>query len=113
MAVETIRETTLRELAEANTIQSVHAIGQRSGFAVAIRYGSTERFLASTRSGVRLFPNLTTLAIFLRKIGISHFEVDTTSYEQGLVRPPRPDRAEALRQTRTRQKQGNLFEGSS
>lgn len=113
MPSETIKETTLRVLVEANSVQSALIIGQRGGFAVAVRCGAIDRFLVSSRSGVRLFPNLTNLAVFLRRLGISRFEVDTMNYEPGRVRPPRPDRAEALKGTRTRLKQAHLFEGKS
>lgn len=108
---ETIRETTLRELIEAGSVRSVVAIGQHGGFLVSVRCGEIDRALASARGAVRLFPNLTTLAALLRKLGISGFEVDTAHYEPGRVRPARPDRAEALRRTRTRPKQANFFEG--
>jgi hypothetical protein len=92
-------------------VRSVVAVGQHGGFVVSARCGRTDRSLASARGGVRLFPNLTTLAALLRKFGISCFEVDTANYEPGRVRPARPDRAEALRRTRTRPKQANFFEG--
>jgi hypothetical protein len=107
---ETIREPTVRELIEANSIRSAYAVGQKGGFAVAFRYGLTERFLSSTRGEVRLFSNLTTLAAYLRRLGISRFEVDTANYEAGRLRPARPDRAEALRNTRTRLSQADLLE---
>lgn len=113
MSQETIRETTLRELIEAGSVRSVVAVGQHGGFLISARCGGTHRFLASARGAVRLFPNLTTLAARLRKLGISCFEVDATSYEPGRVRPARPDRAEALRRTRTRPKQANFFEGEA
>lgn len=109
MAIETIRETTLRELVEANSVRMAQVIGQRGGFVLSVRYGMTERFLASTRGDVRVFSNLTTLATFLRRLGISRFEVSTSDYEAARVRPARPDRAEALRRTRTKFKQVPLI----
>lgn len=111
VAPEAIRETMLRELAEANSIRLVKAVGQQGGFAITVCYGAVERLLSCTRGGIRLFPNLTTLATFLRKLGITRFEVDTANFEPGRVRPARPDRAEALRRTRTRRQQGSFFEG--
>lgn len=109
MARETIRETTLRELVEANSIRAATVIGQRGGFIVSVRYGMTERLVASTRGDLRVFPNLTTLAIWLRRIGLSRFDVDTSNFEPGRIRAPRPDRAEALRSTRTRPRQAELL----
>lgn len=107
---ETIREPTLRELIEANSITSAIMIGQKGGFAISIRCGATERLLANSRGEVRLFSNLTTLATYLRRLGISHFEVDTANYEASRLRPARPDRAEALRKTRTKLRQASLLE---
>lgn len=107
-AVATIKEPTLRELAETDSIRSVRANGQLRGFALLVDYGRAERKLVTARGEARLFSNLTTLACFLRKLGIERFEVDTTHYQPGRIRPPRPDRAAALRKTRTRPRQPSL-----
>ena len=110
---DTIRESTFRELIEANSVRATQAVGMRGGYVIAICCGQTDRLLASTRGDVRVFTNLTTLATYLRKLGISHFEVDSADYEPERVRPARPDRAEVLRRTRTRPRQGSIFEGQS
>jgi len=110
MEAESIQETTLRELIGTGVTLSVQAVGQHGGFAVVVCCEKTDRFLANTRRGIRLFPNLTTLAAFLRKIGVLQFSVDTANYEPGRVRAARPDRAEALRRTRTVPRQRNFFE---
>ena len=111
----TLRETTLRELAASGALRRVSAIGQVGGFAVTVLCGTaeTETLLASTRGEVRIFPNLTTLAAHLRRLGIDQFEVNTAGYEPARVRKPRPDRARALRRTRTNPVQPRLFEGTS
>ena len=106
---DVILEATLRALLEADTIRAVSAVGRRGAFTLAVQYGDCERLLASTRGDVRLFSNLTTLAVFLRRLGVSRFEVDTKEYEPGRVRPARPDRAEALRRTRTKPRQGTFL----
>lgn len=106
----TLREPTVRELIEAGSITTAHAVGRSGGFAVMFRCGAVERCLASARGGVRLFSNLTTLGIYLQRLGISGFEVDMSNYQPGRLRPPRPDRAEALRKTRTRLRQADLLE---
>jgi len=110
--MQTIREPTLRELIKANSIGSALAVGQFGGFALAVQCGDTQRYLGSTRGSMRIFPNLNTLTSFLRKLGISRFEVDAGDYRPGRVRAARPDRAEALRRTRTQPRQGSIFEGS-
>lgn len=111
----TLRETTLRELVTTGALSRVRAVGQVGGFVVSISCGSTEgeSQLASTRGEVRVFPNLTTLAAHLRRLGIAQFDVDTAGYQPARVRKPRPDRAHALRRTRTKPTQARLFEGTS
>jgi hypothetical protein len=96
--LQTIKETTLRELVEANSIRSACVVGLKGGYAITVRYGLNERTLATTRGEVRLF-SLENVSNFLRGLGIAKFKVDATGYEPGLLRKPRPDRAEALRKT--------------
>jgi hypothetical protein len=45
----------------------------------------------------------------VRELGFERFGVDMTNHEPGPVRGPRPDRAEALRKTKTKLKQGSLL----
>lgn len=103
-----IKENTLRELAGAGSIRNACLIGQYGGFVITVRYGELERQLASTRGDVRLF-SLKNATDFLRGIGVVRFEVDSTNYEPGRLRKPRPDRAEAMRKTRTKPRQEALF----
>jgi len=107
--METVKEEFVRELAESGSLTAATAIGRPGGFTLSVRYGATERLLGSTRGAVRLFSSLTTLAVRLRAMGISKFEVDSALYAPGRVRPPRPDRAEALRATRTKPRQTELL----
>ncbi|HVT54936.1 MAG TPA: hypothetical protein VHD34_02645 [Xanthobacteraceae bacterium] len=106
----TIKEPTLRELAEAQSLSGVVALGQRGGYALTVRYGMTEtqRLLATARGETRVFSNLNTLADFLRKLGITRFEIDATDYERARVRAARPDRREAMKRTRSRPTQAAL-----
>lgn len=46
---------------------------------------------------------------FLRQVGIEMFEVDARFYQPGRIRKARPDRAEALRKTRTTPRQQELL----
>src|SRR5262245_19766694 len=97
--MDTIRKATLRELVDAQSVQSAVVVGQRGGYAITIRYGQTERALATSRGGLRLF-TLDAASKFLRELGLPRFEVDSTRYERGRIRKPRPDRATALSRTR-------------
>ena len=72
-------------------------IGHPGGFVAEFRYEDQHRVLFSTRDEVRVFPNLTKLAVLLRKIGLARFRVDSSKYKEGLVRAPRPDRSRALK----------------
>jgi hypothetical protein len=108
-ALETISHQTLKELAKAGSVRGACLVGQRGGFGVVVRYGVVERALSSTRGQVRLFASLDTAVPYLKQLGLDRFEVDATGYEPGRLRKPRPDRAEALRKTRTRPKQEQLI----
>lgn len=103
----TIRENVLREFVEAGSIDAALVIGEIGGYRIAVHFGSEQRTLATSRGDVRLF-SLETAARFLREIGFPKFVVDVREYQQGRIRKPRPDRAEALRKTRTRPRQGVL-----
>jgi len=104
-----VPETVLRELAEAGSIGPVCIKGHPSGFSITVQIGDAEKVLASARNDIRLFASLNTAVGFLQKLGVSKFAVDATDYVPGRLRNPRPDRAEALRKTRTRPAQETLF----
>jgi hypothetical protein len=106
---ETIRETTLRELLKTRSVSAASAVGLRGGFRVQVQCGSDAFVLGSTRGGVRMFSNLTTLAAYLLRLGISRFEVDASDYRAARVRAARPDRAVALKRTRTKPQQPDLL----
>jgi hypothetical protein len=106
--MQAIKETTFRELQEAESITSVLVRGSHGGYAVVVRCGSAERLLATTRGETRLF-SLDGAGRFLRERGILRFEVDTSTYEPGRLRKARPDRAAALRKTRSSPVQPSLL----
>lgn len=108
-SVATIREPVLRELVEASALSGATITGQEKGFAVIFKVGTSEKTLATTRGGIRLFASLDTAGAFIRDIGLPRFDVDMTGHEPGRLRKARPDRAEALRKTRTKLKQEALF----
>ncbi|MFM0335042.1 hypothetical protein [Paraburkholderia fungorum] len=106
--MQIIKETTLRELQQAESVASVLVRGLTGGYALVIRCGDNERLLATTRGETRLF-SLESAGRFLRELGISKFEVDTSEYEPGRLRKARPDRAAALRKTRSTPVQATLI----
>jgi hypothetical protein len=107
-----IREQVLRELVQAAAQVSATVMGQEKGFAVIVRLGNIEKTLATSRNSVRLFASLDTAGTFIRDLGIPQFEVDMTKHQPGRLRKPRPDRAEALRLTRTKMRQQPLGFGN-
>jgi hypothetical protein len=103
-----IKEPVLRELVLTSVDVQAVAVGEQNGFALQFRFGNAERKLATSRGAVRLFASLDTAGAFIRSIGISSFGVDMSRHEPGRLRSPRPDRAAALRSTRTRPRQQPL-----
>ena len=109
----TIKGSLLRELVQAAVIVGATIIGQEKGFAVVVKIGNNgEKMLATSRGDVRLFATLDTAGQFVRGVGLSKFEVDMNKYEKGRLRKARPDRAVALRATRTKARQEPLFEST-
>ena len=98
----TIKEPLVRELVQAGGQVRAMIAGRQKGFALIFHVGNAEKTLATSRGMIRLFASLDTAGAFIRGLGIPCFQVDMTSHEPGRLRRPRPDRAEALRHTRTR-----------
>jgi len=103
-----IREPVLRELIEASDAVSATVSGRERGFALIIHIRNSDRVLATSRGAVRLFASLNTACSFVKHLGLERCEVDMTGYQPGRLRSARPDRAEALRLSRTKLKQQNL-----
>jgi hypothetical protein len=103
-----IKANLVRELIEATGDVHATAVGGQGGFALLFRFNDTEKMLVNSRGQVRFFASLTTAGTFIRQIGVPKFEVDMTEYAPGRLRGPRPDRAEALKGTRTRMRQQDL-----
>lgn len=100
MTTETIDHVTLSRLVEAGVVRAAHVIGQAGGWALSVKYGMAERFLAAQRSGkLRLFRKLETVMAYLKTLGIQRFEVDASGYDAAEAKShyKRPDRAEALK----------------
>jgi len=98
--MQTIKETTFRELWSTGSVRSVGLAGKCGGYAVIIRLVADDRLLANTRGEIRLF-SLEAAAKFLREIGLWEFVVDMHGFEPGRLRSARPDRAAALKKTRS------------
>jgi hypothetical protein len=99
MMTATIDHITLTKLAEAGVVRSAHVVGQAGGWGVLVKYGTTERALAASRSQqVRIFRRLETLVDYLKGVGIPRFDVDAANYDQvSTTVTKRPDRAAAMK----------------
>ncbi|MGA7217111.1 MAG: hypothetical protein WBX38_02285 [Candidatus Sulfotelmatobacter sp.] len=107
--MSTIKEPVLRELVQAAAVVGATVTGQDKGFSVMIHVGNSgEKTLATTRGAIRVFASLDTAGAFVRNIGLPRFYVDMSHHEPGRLRKARPDRAEALRHTRTRMQQQDI-----
>lgn len=103
-----IKASLVRELVQATGDMQATAVGTTGGFTLLFRVGESEKTLVGSRGGVRIFASLDTAGSLVRELGVPRFEVDMTQYQAGRLRGPRPDRAEALRSTRTRPRQQPL-----
>lgn len=99
-----MKVSTLRDLLVAGTVGELKAVGAKGGFFVRVSYSGATGLLATGGGKPKCFASLNTLANFLSDLGINRFVVDSSTYEAGLLRKPRPDRAAAMRMTRTQTK---------
>ena len=101
MLSETIDHGTLSKLAEAGLVQSALVVGRDGGWGILVKYGASERVLATQRSHqVRIFRKLETLVEYLKGLGIPRFEVDAANYDPKVVASngnTRPDRSVAMK----------------
>jgi hypothetical protein len=104
-----ITETALRHLVDMRALSAVVVIGVPQGFTLKVESGAgVGRVLQTVRGDVRRFASLDTAGAFLKAIGLTEFLVQTTDFKPGRLRRARPDRAEALKNTRTKPKQQEL-----
>jgi hypothetical protein len=100
MASQTIDHATLAHLVEGGAVRAAHVIGQKGGWGVMIKYGTSARTLAASRSRQkRIFKKLETLVSYLKDLGIERFDVDAANFDLATLKTySRPDRAVALKQ---------------
>ena len=109
MSSDFVREATFRELVAAfGASADVTLVGAVGGFCLSISTPSGAKRLASSKGDPRLF-TLPHAARYLRTRGLQRFTVDTSKYQAGRIRKARPDRAAAMRNTRTSMRQQPLI----
>lgn len=103
-----IKELILKELISASAEVSARIVGKENGFQIVVRLASGQKTLITSRGAIRLFASLDTAASFIGDLGLLQFDVDISHYRAGRLRGPRPDRAAALKHTRTKLHQQSL-----
>ena len=90
---------TLSGLVRAHAVRAARVIGQPGGWGVIVKHGSAERPLAATRSKeTRVFKRFETLVNYLKKIGISRFDVDAADFDAASIKTyGRPDTSATLK----------------
>jgi len=92
-----VKLAALRDLVDAKSIRGATIVGEKGGWAVAVRYGQVERVLAGRNGEPRLFAKLDTAAKQLLDLGLVSFEVHGSDYEDAPTRLARPDRSVAMK----------------
>ena len=92
-----VKLAALRDLVDAKSIRGATIVGEKGGWAVAVRYGQAERVLAGRNGEPRLFAKLDTAAKQLLDLGLVSFEVNGSDYEDTPTRSARPDRSVAMK----------------
>lgn len=92
-----LQEAPLRGLIAAKVPTGITALGRKGSFVLEIRFGDGLALLANAHDEVRSFAALSTLASFLARLGCHQFQVDTTDFEPGRVRPAQPERSAAMK----------------
>lgn len=96
---ETIDHNTLARLVEAGAVRGADVIGQPGGWGVVIKYGITERALATRRGAVRSFKRFETLVGYLKGVGIAEYRVNAVNFDPVALkaRTVRPDSSSRLK----------------
>lgn len=94
---EMIDQNTLERLVEAGAVRGADVIGHAGGWGIVVKYGTMERALAVKRGTLRSFRKFETLVLFLKRMGISEYQVNATNFDpvemkRHLVRPDAADR---------------------
>lgn len=99
-SLDTIDGKAVKNLAGAHALDGAVVFGQPGGFAVLVKYGTSERAVAAQRSRrMRIWRNLNTAAAYVRdELGLVRFEIDMTEHDPAAVERKRPDTAERQRQ---------------
>jgi hypothetical protein len=98
MNANTVKIAVLRELVASGSVRSAAIVGLPGGYAVKVRYGSSDRALAARTGEVRVFSKIDAAAKTLRDLGVVKSDLDTSGYSpHSVLSKQRPDRTQALK----------------
>lgn len=95
-----IKPESFRDLVSSGVVTSVQIAGRKGGYAVLADIGRQRRPLGTRQGEVRMFSTADTALKLLHDLGMYHAQVDTSKYEEGRLRPARPDIARKSREAR-------------
>ena len=99
-----LQEASLRELIAAGVVTGLVARAESAGFVIDIGIGDRKAILGNVRGQPRLFASMETIATLLLRLGYPVFQVDAIHFVPGRVRAARPDRSEAMKSVKLKQK---------
>lgn len=94
--VALLNEAAFRALLGAGAIESIVARGREGGFVLALKVGSSDAILGNSFGKPRLFASANTIALLLKRMGRTRFEVDSTDFVPGRIREAQPERSAAM-----------------
>ena len=103
----------LRQLLAAGATSSVLARGTKTGFVIEAHLGEGQATLINSQGAPRLFASLSTVATLLNRMGCERFQVDTSDYTPGRIRPPQPARSAAMKAGKLPKSAGDTAKRSS
>lgn len=97
---ESIDHTTLERLVEAGAVRGADVIGHPGGWSILIKYGMTERALATRRGTLRTFRKFETLVTYQKGIGIFRYHVNAADYDPQVLKTTRvrPDASRRMKE---------------
>ena len=100
MKKNSINHNALTLLIEADAITVATAKANDDIWTLSILVGNTEKTVMAKNSGkARIWRKLDTLAKYLKKLGLSKFEIDVSNYDPDQKSLTRPDSAASLKRT--------------
>lgn len=86
-----LKPESFRDLVNSGAVKSTTILGRKGGYAVLAGVGQEQLVLGTRQGTVRMFSTADTAIKWLRGVGVYHAQLDATHFEEGSLRPSRPD----------------------